>query len=148
METMSPVERVLRTMEGKPLDRVPVFCPMMETRTASEVLGKPLISGKTVMNLPGEKFVKIIAPSYPDFAPTLTGKRLSPVPRGAVKGVFNRFSSVSTDEMVSGQPMPEMPASNWMIFSGKMTETGKAIFAGSPDLKPTLPALFYIMRLI
>jgi len=95
----------------------------------------------------GERLVKIIAPSYPDFAPTLTGKRLSPVPRGAVKGVFNRFSSASTDEMVSGQLVPEMPASNWMIFSGKMTETGKAIFAGSPDLKPTLPALFYIMRL-
>ncbi len=29
-----------------------------------------------------------------------------------------------------------------MIFSGKRTKSGKAIFAGSPDLKPTLPALF------
>ncbi|MCX5849663.1 MAG: hypothetical protein NTW65_09455 [Deltaproteobacteria bacterium] len=57
METMSPVERVLRTLEGKPVDRVPVFCAMMETRTASEVLGKPLISGKTMMNLPGVKFI-------------------------------------------------------------------------------------------
>jgi penicillin amidase len=95
----------------------------------------------------GEELVKLIAPSYPDFAPTLTGKRLSPVPRGDVKGVFHRFSSASTDKLVPDRPIAEMPASNWMIFSGNMTETGKALFAGSPDLKPTLPALFYIMRL-
>jgi hypothetical protein len=50
MESMSSVERVIRTMEGKPVDRVPVFCPMMDTRTAYEVLGKPLFSGKAMMN--------------------------------------------------------------------------------------------------
>ena len=55
METMSPVERVLRTMDGKPVDRIPVFVPMLENRAACEVLGKPLVSGKTLMNLPGAK---------------------------------------------------------------------------------------------
>jgi hypothetical protein len=49
MEQLSAVERVIRTLEGIPVDRVPVFCPMMDTRAAYEVLGKPLISGKTMM---------------------------------------------------------------------------------------------------
>ena len=66
METMSPVERVLRTMEGKPVDRIPVFCAMMETRTASEVLGKPLISGKTMMKIPGVQLL------FDKFGPALT----------------------------------------------------------------------------
>ncbi|HOG08050.1 MAG: penicillin acylase family protein [Syntrophales bacterium] len=95
----------------------------------------------------GEGLVKAIAPSYPDFAPTLTGRRLSPVPRGLLKGVFHRFAAADPGDIAPGRPVQEMPASNWMIFSGRMTETGKALFAGSPDLKPTLPALFYIMHL-
>ncbi|MBN1534153.1 MAG: hypothetical protein JXA20_15890 [Spirochaetes bacterium] len=52
METMSPVERVLRTFEGKPVDRVPVFCAMLESRTANEVLGKPLISSQRSVGFP------------------------------------------------------------------------------------------------
>jgi uroporphyrinogen-III decarboxylase len=40
MTSMSPVERVLRTMEGKPVDRVPVFSAQLEARQANEVLGK------------------------------------------------------------------------------------------------------------
>ncbi len=95
----------------------------------------------------GKDFAETIAPSYPDFAPTLTGKRMSPVPKGILKSRFHRFESTGTDTGFSVPPMMELPASNWMIFSGKMTKSGKAIFAGSPDLKPTLPALFYMMRL-
>ena len=34
-----------------------------------------------------------------------------------------------------------------MIFSGELTESGAPLFAGSPDLEPTLPALFSMMRL-
>ncbi len=41
MSSMSPVERVLRTMEGKPVDRVPCFGAQLEIRQAIEVLGKP-----------------------------------------------------------------------------------------------------------
>lgn len=95
----------------------------------------------------GEEFVKAIAPSYPDFAPTLTGKRMSPVPRGILKGKFHRFASAPVGRMAPCPLTMDLPASNWMIFSGKSTVTGKAIFAGSPDLKPTLPALFYMIHL-
>ncbi|RJQ80190.1 MAG: penicillin acylase family protein [Desulfobacteraceae bacterium] len=96
----------------------------------------------------GEEIAYRLAPSYPDFAPTLTGKRLSPVPLGTLKSQFHRFPA---DALKTGALMdlfqPEIPASNFMIFSGKMTESGKALFAGSPDLKPTLPALFFMMRI-
>lgn len=95
----------------------------------------------------GEEFVKAIAPSYPDFAPTLTGKRMSPVPRGILKGKFHRFAAAPAGGMDPGPLTMDLPASNWMIFSGRATVSGKAIFAGSPDLKPTLPALFYMMHL-
>jgi uroporphyrinogen-III decarboxylase len=57
MNTMSPVERVLRTFEGKPVDRVPSFCAMMEGRTVGEILGKPLVSKEKIMNLPVTRFL-------------------------------------------------------------------------------------------
>ena len=38
-------------------------------------------------------------------------------------------------------------ASNWMIFSGSKTTTGKPIFAGSPDLEAAIPSLFYLVHL-
>jgi uroporphyrinogen decarboxylase len=45
---------------------------MMETRTASEVLGKPLISGKTMMGLPGVKFM------FDKWGPALTDTLFMP----------------------------------------------------------------------
>ena len=40
---MTPSERIVRTLEGKSVDRVPVMCAGMEDRTSQEVLGRPLI---------------------------------------------------------------------------------------------------------
>jgi len=92
----------------------------------------------------GKETAELLAPYYPSFAPTLTGKRMSPAPDRK----FIKFPSKEPDKTgFSDFLQGEMPASNWMIFSGKMTESGKALFAGSPDLKPTLPALFYIMHI-
>lgn len=53
---MDSIERVLRTLEGKPVDRVPTFCAGMEDRTYNEVLGKPLISTEAIMKNPLAKF--------------------------------------------------------------------------------------------
>ena len=72
METMSPVERVIRTFEGKPVDRVPCFCAMMESRTANEVMGKPLISSETTMKFPVTGFL------LDHWGPRLTGLLLRP----------------------------------------------------------------------
>ncbi|MCX5850452.1 MAG: hypothetical protein NT072_00105 [Deltaproteobacteria bacterium] len=54
---MNPIERVLKTMEGKPVDRVPTFCAMVEDRTFNEVLGKPLISQEKLMRNPLARFI-------------------------------------------------------------------------------------------
>jgi penicillin G amidase len=96
----------------------------------------------------GKATAEWMAPFYPDAAPTLTGQRLSPVPLGLLRSEFHLFPSepLQTGAVTALFPQ-EIPASNWMIFSGQATESGKAIFAGSPDLKPTLPALFYMMRI-
>lgn len=92
----------------------------------------------------GKETAELLAPYYPSFAPTLTGKRMSPAPdRRFIKFPSKELSKTELSDFLQG----EMPASNWMIFSGKMTESGKALFAGSPDLKPTLPALFYMMHI-
>lgn len=40
---MTPTEHIVRTLEGKSVDRVPVMCAGMEDRTSQEVLGRPLI---------------------------------------------------------------------------------------------------------
>jgi uroporphyrinogen decarboxylase len=54
---MNPTERIFMTMEGKPVDRVPVFCAMVEDRTFNEVLGKPLIPQDKLMTNPLARFV-------------------------------------------------------------------------------------------
>ena len=54
---MHAIERVLKTLEGKPVDRVPTFCAMVEDRTFHEVLGKPLISQELLMTNPVARFV-------------------------------------------------------------------------------------------
>jgi penicillin amidase len=87
-------------------------------------------------------------PSPPDFAPTVSGP-------GARHGArphetpFTRYPSRSLAGTAIKAPMgpPEIAASNWMIYSGSLTTTGAPLFTGSPDLKPRIPALFYVVRL-
>lgn len=54
---MNPIERTIRTLEGKPVDRVPVFCAGIEDRTFNEVLGKPLISTQASLENPVARFL-------------------------------------------------------------------------------------------
>lgn len=53
---MNPTERIIATLEGKEVDRVPTFCAMVEDRTFNEVLGRPLISQEKMMTNPVVKF--------------------------------------------------------------------------------------------
>lgn len=97
----------------------------------------------------GEKILAKILPSYPDFAPTLVNQEK---PRAMAASFIPSFEPGVGSGKVSQEmdPFPlslDIAASNWMIFSPKMTGTGKALFAGSPDLSPTLPGLFYIVHL-
>ncbi|MDI6741420.1 MAG: uroporphyrinogen decarboxylase family protein [Smithella sp.] len=58
---MSSKERVLRTLEGKPVDRVPCMSVMLEAKTIYEIKKKPLlskiISDEKLLKLPLSKFV-------------------------------------------------------------------------------------------
>ena len=61
METMSAKERVIRTLEGKPVDRIPTMAFGIEQKTLYEIKKKPLISrlitDEMLLNLPGTKYV-------------------------------------------------------------------------------------------
>lgn len=100
----------------------------------------------------GDDVVRQIIPHYPDFAPTLsqdgrifnTPAELPPMVENTNLADLNQ----GENEVFDSFPFPlEIAASNWMIFSGKLTASGKPMFAGSPDLAPTLPGMFYIMHL-
>lgn len=49
---MDNTQRIIRTLEGKPVDRVPTFCASLEERTVNEVLGQPLIQTKHILGNP------------------------------------------------------------------------------------------------
>jgi uroporphyrinogen-III decarboxylase len=54
---MHSIERALNALEGKPTDRVPTFCAMVEDRTFNEVLGKPLIQQEKLMSNPAACYI-------------------------------------------------------------------------------------------
>ncbi|MCU0577032.1 MAG: hypothetical protein MUD15_09445 [Desulfobacterota bacterium] len=54
---MHPIDRALNALDGKPTDRVPTFCAMVEDRTFNEILGKPPISQEWLMTNPAARFV-------------------------------------------------------------------------------------------
>jgi penicillin amidase len=88
----------------------------------------------------------LFIPSYPDFAPRVSD---APKPHKAVAGLnFQNFPNSKTDPLAVFEPFSlGFPASNWMIFHGSRTTTGKPIFTGSPDLEPKLPALFHVVHI-
>ena len=96
----------------------------------------------------GKDTLRHFIPSPPDFAPTVSGPdaRRAEAARETFFSLFpsRRITETETNPLLA---LPEIPASNWMIFSGSITTTGAPIFTGSPDLQPKIPALFYLVRL-
>jgi len=123
----------------------------------------------------GKDTLDAFIPSYPDFAPTVSGPdaRREGFPYQALhkpdtvgllsfpQSLSPQFSGGGRESIGPQSPAmirlasrihtvlgpPDIAASNWMIFSGSRTTTGAPILTGSPDLKPTLPALFYVVHL-
>lgn len=85
--------------------------------------GAPMVSG---MNGPG--------------AETIAGKT---IPERTVR---DRSPIVSVEDLSCPVPL-RMRASNWMVFAGSRTTTGKPVFTGSPDLEAVIPSLFYLVHL-
>jgi penicillin amidase len=98
----------------------------------------------------GEQILDAIIPSFPHFAPTVSQHQK----QGDIKAFANIFNGLDVENFPGNGTQLDEPfypgeiaASNWMIFSGARTTTGKPIFSGSPDLEPKLPALFYLIHL-
>jgi len=97
----------------------------------------------------GPDMLKELLPYIPEGAPYVSSsgnqgptsaKCELPGPETTATG-DNSFSEIEA-------PIPlRMHASNWMIFSGSRTITGKPVFTGSPDLEAAIPSLFYLVHL-
>lgn len=87
----------------------------------------------------GVEKVRGLFPSFPQDAPVVVqGQERAPEPKGPWPDL---------EEVLIRPLLPEIPASNWFVFSGDRTTTGKPLLAGSPDLEPKIPALFYLVHL-
>lgn len=135
----------VRPEPWKPQDSVAAVLLMSYSLTRSKRIDLALYQlGRAA----GPEVLSALIPEYPDFAPTLTGRRSSPgrqEPDPGMRELLVRKPQKGGPDYLPG-PFG-FAASNWMSFSGRMTDTGKPIFTGSPDLKPTLPALFYLVHL-
>jgi len=94
----------------------------------------------------GEEVLESIIPEYPDYGPRVSGP-------AAESGDTATTLFTDTGEIVGVTGIPkfldhfELPASNWMLFGPSKTTTGAALLAGSPDLEPKIPSLFYLVHL-
>ena len=97
----------------------------------------------------GPDILTLLTPGYPGFAPTVSPEEGQPTlpADGADTAAFVSTPARPVNVPVASPFIPEVPASNWMIFAPARTTTGKAIFTGSPDLEPKIPALFYLIGL-
>ncbi len=147
IQTTSHLPREYFFLGGKPQlwepeDSISVLLLMSYSMTRSKKIDLILNNIRTAT---GDEFLQQIMPSYPEFGPTLSGQRSARASGGSSLHPEKKTVARAFD-MDFPYPL-NIAASNWMIFSGKMTSTGKAMFAGSPDLAPTLPGLFYLMHI-
>lgn len=143
-----PLEYVI--LRAKPRPWEPADCLvaglLMSYRLNSPRGVKPLLY--QIHNAAGPELFKELLPWIPESAPYISdgNRKLSAssthyeLPERAAPG---SVASVDDDS-----PLPlRMRASNWMIFSGAKTTTGKPVFTGSPDLEAVIPSLFYLIHL-
>ncbi|MFA5066077.1 MAG: penicillin acylase family protein [Dehalococcoidia bacterium] len=96
----------------------------------------------------GPEMLKKLLPYIPEGAPYVSSTD-DDVPAYA-QSTLPDIDAASSSGMYSeiDCPVPlRMRASNWMIFSGSRTTTGKPVFTGSPDLEAAIPSLFYLVHL-
>lgn len=97
----------------------------------------------------GQDLLKYLIPTYPASVPTVspdTNDKSTATHWELPDVVISEGQSNADDDFDYFLPM-RVRASNWMIFSGSRTTTGKPIFSGSPDLEATVPSLFYLVHL-
>ncbi len=96
----------------------------------------------------GPDMLKKLLPYIPEGAPYISSID-GDVP-GYAQTALPDIDAAAPSDMYSEIECPvplRMRASNWMIFSGSRTTTGKPVFTGSPDLEAAIPSLFYLVHL-
>ncbi|HOD28287.1 MAG TPA: penicillin acylase family protein [Syntrophales bacterium] len=143
-----PLEYVIlraRPQPWKPADCL-VAGLLMSYRLNSPRGVKPLLY--QIHNAAGPELFNELLPWIPESAPFISsaGNRRPASPARAE--LPERAAPAPVAGIDDDGPIPlRMRASNWMIFSGARTTTGKAVFAGSPDLEAVIPSLFYLIHL-
>ncbi len=98
----------------------------------------------------GPERLKYLLPLYPDFAPTISPEGAAVPSPGDPAALGTLFPSSarpwSTDPF--GNAAGGIVGSSWMIFGPSRTSTGAPVFAGSPDLAPEIPSIFYLAHLV
>ena len=130
----------------KPQDCVAIGILMAYNNTAARMIKPFLYQVGTDV---GFDKLKYIAPCIPDDAPTVSvnNDAETSIANCELSSMFTAESRAKIDEDPLAFSPVESRASNWMIFSGSRTTTGKPIFSGSPDLEPAIPAIFYLVHL-
>lgn len=148
LATVKRLPREYAILGAEPAAWVPEDCVVVGTLMAYS-LTRSVKADLLLYNI-GQKvgpgILALITPSYPDFAPTVSDGP------GSARGTTDGDPAAFVPAAPGNTPcaslfVPEVPASNWMIFAPSRTTTGNAIFTGSPDLEPKIPALFYLIHL-
>ena len=97
----------------------------------------------------GPDMLRKLLPYIPEGAPYIssTDDNIPAYAQSTVPDISGTPSSSGAFNEIDCPVPLRMRASNWMIFSGSRTTTGKPVFTGSPDLEAVIPSLFYLVHL-
>jgi len=130
----------------KPADSL-VGALLMSYRLNAPRAIKPLLHQINVNA--GPEILKKLLPWIPESAPMISETKDMPALStnfNLEKSGLEKIDVTTVEDFYSPIPL-RMRASNWMIFSGSRTTTGKPVFTGSPDLEAAIPSLFYLIHL-
>jgi penicillin G amidase len=144
-----PVEYLLlgsKPQPWKPADSL-VSGLLMSYRLDSPRAVKPIIY--EIYKQAGAETLEYMMPWVPPSAPYISSSSTDQ-PATALTNMPDLVSlepNPHAGEQVEFPIIMRQRASNWMIFSGSKTTTGKPVFTGSPDLEAAIPSLFYLTHL-
>ncbi|TAL34005.1 MAG: penicillin acylase family protein [Spirochaetes bacterium] len=144
-----PSEYVI--LRAKPQPWLPadsIVCGLlMSYRLNAQREVKPLLY--QIFKNTGSEVFRQLLPWVPADAPMVSSGESKPLPIARCdvpEGAPIVTVTDTHEELYLPYPM-KVRASNWMIFAGSRTTTGKPVFTGSPDLEAAIPSLFYLVHL-
>lgn len=151
LATVKHLPREYFILGGKPAEWKPADCLvgalLMSYRLSAPRSTKAIL--QRIYDHAGAATLNRLLPWVPAGAPVISGE--PPRTQAAVTVRDPGTRNARRNETAAAEPyspvLMRQRASNWMIFSGTRTTTGKAVFTGSPDLEAVIPSLFYLAHL-